>query len=446
MPSTSIDCTVKVGTKELSGDEVHDVLVELDLDQPDHSIITLSNLSTKYSETVTEGDELEVKLGFVDGKDQATVFKGEVVGIEPIYAANAPARVHIRGLNQLHRLMRGKKSVSFVNVTDKDIVDKLCQNYGLSAEYGDTPPSTKYSEQVNEGDELEVKLGFVDGHEQGTVFKGEVVGIEAIYAANAPARVHIRGYNQLHRLMRGKKSVTYTKMTDKDIVDKLCQQYGLSADYGSAPPTTQYEHVYQHNLTDLEFLRMRAARLGFEVAVDDKKLFFRKRVDQDSGIKLVFGVSGPTLERFLPRLSTAQQVSEVRVFGWDPVNKKEIVGSAQPQSSKLGDKHGSAVADAKHKNVLQVVHESPVSSKEEADNIAKSILNDRMMDFITGDGVCRGNPDLKPGIIVTINVQDKRFDGKYHLTSVRHRYVHAGHAGGYRTEFKFRRDAKSESS
>ncbi len=275
MPSTSIDCSVKLGTKEIAGDEVHDVLVEADLDQPDHSIVTLSNLSTKYSETVTEGDDLEVKLGFVDGKDQGTVFKGEVVGIEPVYDAKAPARVHIRG------------------------------------------------------------------------------------------------YNQLHRLMRGKKSVTYTKVTDKDIVDKLCQTYGLSADYGDTPPSTKYDHVYQHNLTDLEFVRMRAARLGFEVSVDDKKLYFRKRVDSDSGIKLVFGVSGDSaLERFLPRLSTAQQVSEVKVFGWDPVKKQEIVGSAKPQSSKLGDTHGSSVANDKHKDVLQVVHERPVASKEEADNIA----------------------------------------------------------------------------
>lgn len=349
MPETTIDCSVKLNGKDVPGNEVHDILVEADLDQPDHTIVTLSNISTKYSEQVNEGDDLEVKLGFVGDKDPSTVFKGEVVGIEPIYATNAPARVHIRG------------------------------------------------------------------------------------------------YNQLHRLMRGKKSVTYTKVTDKDIVDKLCQQYGLSADYGDSPPQTKYDHVYQHNLTDLEFLRARAARLGFEVLVDDKKLYFRKRVDRDSGIKLVFGVSGGALEKFLPRLSTAQQVSEVKVYGWDPVKKEEIVGDAKPQSSKLGDKHGSAVANSKHSNVLQVVHESPVSSKEEADNIAKSILNDRMMEFITGDGVCRGDPELKPGIIITINVQDKRFDGKYHVTSIRHRYVHAGSSGGFRTEFKFRRDAKSES-
>jgi hypothetical protein len=81
MPAIQVDCSVKLGTKELTGDEIHDVLIESDLDQPDHAIITLSNLSTKHSEEVTEGDEIEVKLGFVDGKDQGPVFKGEVVGI-----------------------------------------------------------------------------------------------------------------------------------------------------------------------------------------------------------------------------------------------------------------------------------------------------------------------------------------------------------------------------
>lgn len=348
MGSTQTDFSVKIGGADIPGPDVHDVLVEADLDQPDHAVITLTNQSTKYSEKINEGDELEIEMGFA--------------------AAGADA---------------------------------------------------------------------------GTIFKGEVVGIEPIYSAKGPQRVHIRGYNKLHLLMRGKKSATYTKVSDKDIVDKICQKHGLSGDYGSAPPTTIYDHVYQHNLTDLEFIRMRAARLGFEVSVDDTKLYFRKRVDSDSGIKLVLGVTGTettsTLERFAPRLSTAQQVSKVQVYGWDPAKKEQIIGEAQPKDSKLG----GTIADGKHSNVLQVIHERPVSSKEEADNIAKSILNDRLMEFITGDAVCRGNPKIKPGIILTINVQDKKFDGKYHVSSVRHRYTHAGDSGGYRTEFKVRRDASS---
>ena len=43
-------------------------------------------------------------------------------------------------------------------------------------------------------------------------------------------------------------------------------------------------------MTDLEFIRLRAARIGFELLVNDKDLFFRKRTDADSGITLDFGV------------------------------------------------------------------------------------------------------------------------------------------------------------
>ncbi len=348
MGQTNLDCTVTIDTNEITGDEVHDLVVEADIDQPDMASVLLSNKSTQWSSKAKLGDDFKIEMGFASGEDPAIVFKGEVTGLEPIFDTKGPQRVMVRGLNALHSLARGKKSVA------------------------------------------------------------------------------------------------YTKVTDKDIVDKICQAYSLSGDYGDTPPTVQYDHVYQHNQTDLEFIRLRAARIGFEVFCEDKKVYFRKRTDKDSGLKLEFGVSGDgALEKFHPRLSTANQVSEVRVRAWDVETKKEILGSATPASSKLGDKSGTAAAENKHKNILMIDVDVPVFSKEQADNIAKSILQDRLMSFITGEAVCKGNPKIKPGIILSIVAGDARFDGKYYVTAVRHRYVHKGDDHGYRTEFKFKRDASA---
>jgi Bacteriophage probable baseplate hub protein len=351
MAQTNVTLSVTIDGKQIKPDEVHDLNVECDLDQPDMAAIVLSNKSTKYSETVKLGDDISVDGGFATGANDAdTIFKGEVTGLEPIYQTKGPQRVVVRALNKLHLLARGKKSVA------------------------------------------------------------------------------------------------YTKVTDKDLVDKICQLYSLQGQYGDAPPTVQYDHVYQHNQTDLEFIRLRAARIGFEVFVQDTKLFFRKRSEQDSGIALEFGVTGENmLEKFNPRLSTANQVSEVRVRAWDPDQKKEILGSATPASSKLGDQTGTATAEsAKHKNILMIDVDVPVFSKEQADGIAKSILQDRLMSFITGDGSSKGNPKLKPGIIITCTCGDKRFDGKYYITAVRHAYVHDGAEAGFRTHFKFKRDASGQ--
>ena len=117
--ATHVDVSVKIGGKVIPKDEVHDIIVERDLDQPDMASVAISNESTKFSETINEGDEFEVQLGLANQSDKSPVFKGEVTGIEPIYDTKAKRRVVIRGLNKLYVLARGKKLSSFLNSTDK---------------------------------------------------------------------------------------------------------------------------------------------------------------------------------------------------------------------------------------------------------------------------------------------------------------------------------------
>src|SRR6185295_16256637 len=118
----------------------------------------------------------------------------------------------------------------------------------------------------------------------------------------------------------------------------------------------------------------------------------------------------------------------------------EVIGAAKPPSnSKLGDKVGASLVDKKHSGVSIFDCEVPFATKEEADALAKAILQERMMRFITGRASSRGNPAIRAGIVVTLEASDRRFDGKYYVTSVRHRYRHqGGHGGGFTTDFDFR--------
>jgi len=310
-----------------------------------------------------------------------------------------------------------------------------------------TNQTKNWSETVNLGDPFEISAGFAEqgGAQAAVIFKGEVSGIEPIFVPGGGTRVVIRGLNLLHKLYRGKVSLSYTNVTDKDIANKIAGKHGLSLEY-DGPSGPKYDHVYQHNQNDLEFLRMRAARIGCEVLVDDKKLYFRKRSTSDSGVAFDLAKPGKEiLESFMPRLSTANQVSKVKVRGWDPKKKEAILGEATPQSSALGDKHGTQVTEGTHKNVEHYMVDIPVQTKEEADNIAKAILDERLMSFITADGIAKGSPNLKPGIVATFNVGCKRFSGKYYIVAVRHRYRHEGPDRGFRTHFKCRRDAMSNS-
>lgn len=305
--------------------------------------------------------------------------------------------------------------------------------------------------KIELGAATEVKIGTNNA----VVFKGEVVALEPIYTAEAENILVVRAFNRLHRLLRGTKSRTFLNQSDQDIVSKIAGEHGLSPKCGSDTKIT-HEHVYQHNQTDLEFLRVRAARIGYEVWVEDRDLYFDvPKKDADSGIKLRYGDAESSvqsgeifLKRFAPRMSSAGVVEKVTVRGWNPLKKEEIVGEATPTSSKLGSKPAHSATSPAFGSILSFEVDHPIFSVEEAKAIAEAKLADAMMGYITGDGECRGTPEIKPGVVITITVnsdkQDDRFNGKYMVIGASHQYTHAktGAQGGYVTSIRVNRDAE----
>jgi uncharacterized protein len=308
-------------------------------------------------------------------------------------------------------------------------------------------PEHTHSNRIKLADALEIDVG----DEAVRLFSGEVVGLEPMYKASGESLCVVRAFNRLHRLLRGRHSRTYVEQTDSQIAEKIASENGLSCE--STSTSTSYEHVYQHNQTDFEFLRGRAARIGFEVRVEDRTLRFSKpRRDEDSGLELRMNdaAAAGTLLSFMPRLSSAGLVNTVEVRAWDPVKKEEIVGTYEGARSPLGKRSGSDEAKAAFGTIATYQVDDPVASVAEAKAIAEARYHELAMDFITGDAVCLGDPQLQIDKVVTIVVNPdddrERFNGKYRITGATHRYAHAGPggggAGGYTTSLRVRRDAE----
>lgn len=304
----------------------------------------------------------------------------------------------------------------------------------------------EFTGKVNLGDDIEVKVG----EDEVIIFKGEIVAIEGLYKSEGGSKLVIRGFNKLHRLVRGPKSRTYVEMKDSDIASQIAQENGLSAEAEATSVT--HDHVYQHNMTDLSFLRQRAARNGFEVLVEDRTLHFRKpKVSEDSGIEL--GLNDPEkdglIKTFQPRLSSAQVVSEVEVRAWDPEKKEVIVGKATAANSPLGQTTGASASSSPFGQTVSITVDSPVASVDEANKLAEARLGDLTMGYITGEAMCKGNAKIKAGITVKITVNTEeaadRFNGKYFINGCTHRYKHAtggGEGAGFVTLVRFSRDAE----
>jgi phage protein D/phage baseplate assembly protein gpV len=266
------------------------------------------------------------------------------------------------------------------------------------------------------------------------VFVGEVTAIEPRFERNTTARLILRAYDKTHRLTRSTKSRVYVQVTDSDMVQQIAREAGLRAQVEATSEV--YDHVFQHNQTDLEFLQARADRIGYELYSDNQTLFFRQSrhvIQQSTPVELDWGKS---LQSFSPRLTLMGQVSKVTVKGWDAQNKREIVGEATSTDTapdiRVGGQGTQVVRqtfDAAHHLIVR----RPVHSQGEADAVAQAILDEINAGFVEAEGVAVGNPKLIAGQSVTISSLGQRFSGTYMLTASTHLYTTAL---GYETRFR----------
>lgn len=284
------------------------------------------------------------------------------------------------------------------------------------------------------GDLVEIQLGY--HQDLKTIIVGEITGLEPEFELDTTPILVIRGHDLRHRLMRGRKTKSFTQVKDSDLVSQIARDRGLTPKVKDTG--VKYEYVLQHNQTDWEFLQSRATRLGYEVVVDHKTLYFRPH---DNGQQKLFTLTyGDDLHEFLPRLSTMTQMSQVRVQGWLTQEKKAVFGKAAvgDEANKMGGSVSGAKAVQTFGMSSQTVVNRPISSKAEADRLALGQFQNMVMSYITGEGTCHGIPDLRIGKTIEIAGVGKRFGGLYYISSTEHQY---DTDGGYRTSFSVRRNA-----
>jgi phage protein D len=284
------------------------------------------------------------------------------------------------------------------------------------------------------GNEIEISLGYLGRVEK--VMVGELTSLEPAFQGGT-STLMVRGYDLRHRLLRGRKTRSFTDSKDSEIVEKIAGEASIKV--GATDTKVKLPYVLQHNQTDLAFIRERARRIGYEVYVKEKTLQFQPlQIDKTVDITLTHGLD--ILEMY-PRLTTMSQVGEVVVRGWDVKEKEAIVGTAavgDETATMNGTSSGPKTANTAFGKTSFAYVDRPVFSKAEADQMALSQFNRAALAYIDGEGLCYGRPDLKAGTVITIEGLGEKFSGLYYITSVKHLW---SNRGGYRTRFTYQRNA-----
>lgn len=110
------------------------------------------------------GKSLEVRLGAREALAPVTLFKGQVVTLEPEFGAGG-CSVAIRAYDRAHMLHRSRMTRTFQNQTSSDIVEKIVSDSGLTADCDSSGEPHDYMQQNNETDwdfiwRLAERIGF----------------------------------------------------------------------------------------------------------------------------------------------------------------------------------------------------------------------------------------------------------------------------------------------
>jgi len=259
----------------------------------------------------------------------------------------------------------------------------------------------------------------------GQLIQGEITGIETEFSESTQAPIVLRGYDLSHRLHRGRFNRSFQNMTDSDVVKEIVKEVNLETDQidDSGEP---HDYLFQENQTNMEFLRSRAARIGFELFVRDGKLNFRQPKSENT-LKLKWL---DNLRGFRVRVTSTEQVKEVEVRGWDYMNKQAIISNAQSEEvlteteaskEKKGSDTSTAFENMKATPRMIVV-DQPMFKPKEADAMAQAICDELGGQFVMADAKAEGNPEIRPGIVVELEDLGP-YSGKYYVTETRHVYT-----------------------
>jgi phage protein D len=293
-------------------------------------------------------------------------------------------------------------------------------------------------DDLGPGTKIEVAVGYTGAAPQ-KIFEGEIVGTQVKVAENQPRVFVARAFDGLHKLTRGRKTRTFLQQKFSEIISQVAQEKGLQV---QADDTAfMREYVVQHNQTDLDFARGIAGWLDFDLCINHLTnsttvRFKAPDVSATPEVKAVYenpnGDEIP-LRRFDGRQSLGRVVSEVIVRGWDPAQKKEIIGKAAA-SQVYGNMGGQTSAPAEvteswGETERQLV-DYKVFSQQEADKIARTKLNEYARTFIRADIEVQGNAKLRAGGIISIKNVGTRYDGNYLIDQVTHIFTSKVQTGG----------------
>ena len=262
------------------------------------------------------------------------------------------------------------------------------------------------------GKKIEISIGR-DGLNK-SAFKGIIIKHAVKVKANGNTELHVECMDVAVKMTIGRKSKYFQNVKDSDVFDDLLSTYGIRSD----PETTTLKHqeLVQHNVTDWDFMLLRAEANGMLLNVDDGSIKIAKPAIGNEVLQVNYGSS---ILEFEAEMDARFQYKSVNAESWDYSNQQLFTADTSSSSfAEQGNITSEDLAQAISPDKFDMHHSGHLLEQELKDWTESIMLRSRLAK-IRGRARFTGFSGIKPADTLKLSGVGDRFNGKAFVTAVR---------------------------
>ncbi len=264
------------------------------------------------------------------------------------------------------------------------------------------------------GNKITIEAGYDDNNQ--VIFEGIVTKQHIQIDQGVGSVLLIECRDEAIKMGVGRKSVSYSKKKDSDILSSIIGQYsGLTADVTSTQ--TEWPEQVQYYATDWDFLLTRAEANGMIVtALNGKVAVFDPSKDTTPVLTVTYG---DDLLTFNASLDSVSQLGAAKATSWDFSSQKTISGNAASSYAGPGNLSSKKLSEVVGLSNYELQSTAPIQQAD-LTNWSKAALVKSAYSKIQGEVTFQGSNLAEPGTYITLAGLGDRFNGDHIISNVHH--------------------------
>ncbi len=263
------------------------------------------------------------------------------------------------------------------------------------------------------GNDLTIEAGY--DSKNTLIFKGIITKQSIRIHGSSGSVLEVECRDESIKMIVGRKSLTFSKKKDSDIIGSIIGTYGLSAKVTATP--TEWQEQVQYYATDWDFILARAEANSLIVtALNGEVTVFPPDEDTNSVYTAAFGQN---ILEFYADLDSITQLASVKADAWDFKNQAIASGQASNNYPGPGNLSSKTLSEVVGLSNYQVQTATPMETSDLTD-WSKAQLVKSEYSKIQGKVKFQGSSLVDPGKYITLAGLGDRFNGDHLISGVHH--------------------------